>query len=314
MFAAPLTRTWRTTLLGDRGEQGEADAPDVQRAEPGERPTPFRLNNNTFPTSTAVNVHLFREWKKQFAGDSFAFDYHLLWKHSIVEPTGLAIARVLYEDIRALDRLALQGLVDCQVQRCSDRPGHGSGGQDALEQGADLRRRQARLFRGGVRSSRALGSAAPRTTEHVVDSDLLFEPKPEADPAYEERVRKAATVLDRLAARGHGAGAVGRGPGRRRCGRGRGSRCGRAGSGSFLAVLAARHSLIRVLLGGFLALAAGEPAGLGRAYRAAASYLVDNEAALRTVCDTRMWQEWLETYAADYETPANGAWCHRGEP
>lgn len=307
LMFAPLTRTWRTTLLGDRGEQGEADAPDVQRAEPGERPTPFRLNNNTFPTSTAVNVHYFREWKKQFAGDSFAFDYHLLWKHSIVEPTGLAIARVLYEDIRALDRLALQGLVNCQVQRCFFPTGL------AMEVAGKTLWNKERTFDAVKRDyfAAAFGRHGLWVQRHLeqlsalLDSDLLFEPKPEADPAYEERVRKAATVLDRLAARVDAALAPS-GVGPAGAGAAGGGAPDAGGPGVEASLRYLRHGIrfMRVLLGGFLALAAGEPAGLGRAYRAASSYLVDNEAALHTVCDTRMWQEWLETYAADYETPA----------
>lgn len=66
-----------------------------------------------------------------------------------------------------------------------------------------------------------------------------------------------------------------------------------------------RHGLrfTRLLLPGFQALAAGEPAGLARAYREVADYLVEHEAALHTVCDTRMWHEWLQVYAADYAPP-----------
>ncbi len=139
----------------------------------------------------------------------------------------------------------------------------------------------------------------------LLDSDVLFEPKPEADP----------DVRGKGAEGGHGAGPTGRrvdaalapsGVGPAGAGAAGGGAPDAGGPGVEASLRYLRHGIrfIRVLLGGFLALAAGEPAGLGGAYRAAASYLVDNEAALHTVCDTRMWQEWLETYAADYETPA----------
>lgn len=37
------------------------------------------------------------------------------------------------------------------------------------------------------------------------------------------------------------------------------------------------------------------------AYRQAAQYVVEHEPDLHDVLDNRMWQVWLETYAADYD-------------
>ncbi|MBQ7164368.1 MAG: hypothetical protein IJR61_03460, partial [Clostridia bacterium] len=57
-----------------------------------------------------------REWKKVFKGDSFDFDYHLMWDINR-DFSGETIAEVLYDDIRSLKGIGLNGLISCQIQR-----------------------------------------------------------------------------------------------------------------------------------------------------------------------------------------------------
>lgn len=333
LMFAPLTRTWRTTLLGgdvdvlgsmttseDTANAAGADASqatsnagaaspaagttsDVQggTSDPtraaGERPTPFRLNKNTFPTSTAVNVHYFREWQEQFPGDSFAFDYHLLWKHSIVEPTGFKIARVLHEDIQDIGKLNLNGLVNCQVQRYFFPTGL------AMDVTAKTLWSKETTFE-HIRDeyfTAAYGGHGPTIQQHMqrlselLDADVLFTTSPAPDAEYEERVSEAESELEQLQAYVNAAQ----------------TRLVADAAGSsndqFRAIAASlrylQHGLrfTEMLLPGFRGVARGDAKALSAAYRAAADYVVEHESGLHTVCDNRMWELWLRTYAADYD-------------
>ena len=55
-------------------------------------------------------------WKKIFTGDSFDFDYHLMWDINR-DFGGEKLAKVIYDDVRALSKIGLNGFVSCQLQR-----------------------------------------------------------------------------------------------------------------------------------------------------------------------------------------------------
>lgn len=225
----------------------------------GERPTPFRLNKNTFPTSTAVNVHYFREWKNQFAGDSFAFDYHLLWKHSIVEPTGWQIARVLHEDIRDLEKLQLDGLVNCQVQRYFFPTGLAMDvtAKTLWNKDVTFETMKRDYFRGAYQEHASIIQAHMERMSELLDDDLLFTTNPEPIPDYEARLRQAESELKLLRAY---------------------VRTALQQEGRDEAVRTSlghlKHGLgfAEVLLPGFFGIARGDKVALAEAYRAAADY------------------------------------------
>lgn len=81
----------------------------------GELP-PFSRNHNRMPRSVEENVARLRTWQQRFTGDGFDFDYHFMWDHYL-DLGGVSSARILYEDIRNLPVLGLNGLISCQVQR-----------------------------------------------------------------------------------------------------------------------------------------------------------------------------------------------------
>jgi hypothetical protein len=56
------------------------------------------------------------DWRRVFTGDSFDFDYHLMW-FVWQQMTDTAVARVLYEDLQHLKSLGLNGLISCQAFR-----------------------------------------------------------------------------------------------------------------------------------------------------------------------------------------------------
>jgi len=78
--------------------------------------TPFARNKLEFPADPAANVAYLAAWRKDFAGDSFDFDYHYMWHH-YHDVGEIPLARVLHEDIRGMRDIGLDGLMSCQVQR-----------------------------------------------------------------------------------------------------------------------------------------------------------------------------------------------------
>ena len=54
-------------------------------------------------------------WKKIWPGDCFCYEYHF-WRHQYFDPSGLYLAKLLYDDIQAL-RSDLGGIVEDSSQR-----------------------------------------------------------------------------------------------------------------------------------------------------------------------------------------------------
>ncbi len=103
MFA-PITRCFRHALTD----------PDCASDFPLDRPA---LNHVGMPRGNQAYLRFLEQWRQAYAGDSFVYDYHLIW--AVFEQlTDTAIARVLHQDMRDLGRLGLNGMVSCQVMRC----------------------------------------------------------------------------------------------------------------------------------------------------------------------------------------------------
>lgn len=79
---------------------------------------PYRRNRIDLPESLEENTAFLKMWKKQFAGDSFDYDYHLGRAH-YGDPGYAKIASVLADDIQYLKELDLNGMILCQEQRIS---------------------------------------------------------------------------------------------------------------------------------------------------------------------------------------------------
>ncbi len=77
---------------------------------------PYQRNRLKFPSGVDENVAFLRAWQALFAGDSFDFDYHLMWDH-YTDPSGMATARLLNRDVKLLKAIGLNGFMSCQVQR-----------------------------------------------------------------------------------------------------------------------------------------------------------------------------------------------------
>ena len=105
LMFAPITRTYTHAFMdGVTGKEAKL--------------APFVRNRLEMPASVEQNLAALRDWQKDFSGDSFDFDYHLMWDH--IKDTGYAQnARVLFEDMKNLDKLGLNGMLSCQLQRAA---------------------------------------------------------------------------------------------------------------------------------------------------------------------------------------------------
>ncbi|HBE13708.1 MAG TPA: hypothetical protein DCY74_06000 [Clostridiales bacterium] len=103
LMFAPITRSYLKAFADfDKNEQ-------VNLA-------PYVRNKLKMPAGVAENVTRLHQWKKMFKGDSFDFDYHLMWNH-VVDPGYTNTARILHKDMQNLHSIGLNGMVSCQLQR-----------------------------------------------------------------------------------------------------------------------------------------------------------------------------------------------------
>ncbi|MGI6083170.1 MAG: DUF4838 domain-containing protein [Limnochordia bacterium] len=280
LMFAPISRNYRQSLL--EGTMGPAT----------EEPRPFELNRNAFPRSTAVNVHYLKAWQRIFSGDGFTFDYHLLWKPSIIEPTGLFIAEILYRDIVGTERLGLQGIVNCQVQRYFFPTGLAMevSGRTMWDKDKPLEEIRREFF------AAAFGEAGARVQEKMeklsalMDSDLPFKMGPTPDEAYQADLKQAEDVLSDLKSLTRRYLADDRDP--------------LAGEKASWFYLSHGVAFMEIILKGLQGLAAGCYQELAAAYRAAAEYVMEHEDELHEVCDSVQWKTWLTRYAEDAEKRA----------
>ena len=55
-------------------------------------------------------------WKKKFDGDTIAYEYHFHWVH-YRDPGYMSVAKCVYDDIAALDKCGICGIIEDQTQR-----------------------------------------------------------------------------------------------------------------------------------------------------------------------------------------------------
>ena len=103
LMFAPITRTYTDSFGKSVGSRAKLP--------------PFKRNKLRMPKSVEENLGFLRAWQRIFKGDSFDFDYHLMWDH-FKDPGHFGLAKVMSEDIKALKEAGINGFNSCQVQRC----------------------------------------------------------------------------------------------------------------------------------------------------------------------------------------------------
>ena len=77
---------------------------------------PYERNKLKLPETFEENVAYYNEWKKNFSGEHFVFEYHF-WKHQHFDISGRMLARRIYDDVRAYRALGESGIIQCGSQR-----------------------------------------------------------------------------------------------------------------------------------------------------------------------------------------------------
>ena len=103
MMYAPITRCYGHPLLDAECGDGRA------------YPRPV-LNAYVAPRTNGFFARSLAGWRRAFAGDSFDFDYHLMWA-SWKHLTDTVVAKTLYQDLQNLQGAGLNGILSCQSLR-----------------------------------------------------------------------------------------------------------------------------------------------------------------------------------------------------
>ena len=103
LMFAPITRTYSKSL----GEAGDFD--------PKKLPA-YQRNQNQMPRSVEENLCWLRQWQQFFPGDCFDYDYHYMWDH-LRDTAHMSMNQVLFEDMKSMDKLGMNGMISCQNQR-----------------------------------------------------------------------------------------------------------------------------------------------------------------------------------------------------
>jgi hypothetical protein len=103
MMFAPIRRCYGHAI----------DDPDCDDGKTWLRPP---LNQYAASSYNAFYVERLADWREAFDGDSFCYDYHLMWANW-QQMTDTRIARIYHQDLQHLDALGLNGIVSCQSFR-----------------------------------------------------------------------------------------------------------------------------------------------------------------------------------------------------
>jgi len=79
-------------------------------------PAPYNRNHNLPSPSSAASFAHVQNWRNTWKGTVFSYEYHF-WRHQFLDPGGMALARRLYEDVRSLRIMNIDGYVEDGSQR-----------------------------------------------------------------------------------------------------------------------------------------------------------------------------------------------------
>jgi len=101
LLYAPITRSYTSSITE---ESVIPEAPDYVR------------NNWERPKAAEANLSHLRQWQKNWKGPGFSYEYHY-WRQQYYDPGLMYISRRIYEDIRSLKVMGLDGFVEDGSQR-----------------------------------------------------------------------------------------------------------------------------------------------------------------------------------------------------
>lgn len=101
MLFAPITRSYCETYA----EKANRNAV-----------RPYVRNHLQMPKGMAENLGYLEEWKRMWRGDCFCYEYHF-WRAQYLDLGSMYLAKILYDDIRALAGHGLSGIIEDGSQR-----------------------------------------------------------------------------------------------------------------------------------------------------------------------------------------------------
>jgi len=194
MMFAPISRTFsKTYAQSDLSERAPL--------------APYARNRIAPPRSVEENVARLRKWQELFKGDGFIFDYHFFMDH-YRDPGYAQISRTLFEDMKNLDMLGLNGTVNCQVTRAFFPTGLGlcMMAKAMWNKRADYDAESCAYYKA------AFGDKGPEVKEYLETLSALFDPpylrreKPQADAQAAENFDRVRGVIDSFERSTAGAG------------------------------------------------------------------------------------------------------------
>lgn len=99
LMLAPITRS-HTRTLTDK-------VPALPR---------FERDNIILPPDLDTYMGYFADWRRIYSGPAFCFEYHF-WIHQVYDPSGLYVAKRIFEDAKTYTEKGLQGMIACGTQR-----------------------------------------------------------------------------------------------------------------------------------------------------------------------------------------------------
>ena len=192
LMFAPSGRDFRTSFAG-------LDL-SLERALP-----PMKTDGKTTRVvAVEDNLALLRAWQKVYGGESFDYDYHMCFARN--RDFGFFdLSRVMFEDMKTLADIGIDGMVSCQMSRCSfptNLPSQMMA--DALwDRTADFEKQSSRYFREAYgEDGEAVKEFFRTVSAHLeLKEGLSVEEK---RTAYRE-LKCAVYEFDRLLSRNHGA-------------------------------------------------------------------------------------------------------------
>ena len=184
LMFAPITRTY-----------SEPFATDVPIPEP----PPFARNKLTFPRGVAENIGFLRAWQRDFAGDSFDFDYHMMWDH-LKDPGYTQISEILSKDIRGLRDIGIDGYISCQLQRAFFPTGLPMTvmARTLWDRDIPYDAVAAGYFASAFGSDGGLARKYLETISDLFDPPYLRGEKPKVNPEAAEKLAKVEGVVDQF--------------------------------------------------------------------------------------------------------------------
>ena len=76
----------------------------------------MKKNKVAFPKNVSENLARLFKWQEHFKGNSFVYDYHYMWDH-FLDPGYFEMAKILFKDMKHLDKYSINGMISCQNQR-----------------------------------------------------------------------------------------------------------------------------------------------------------------------------------------------------